>query len=67
MTDKRIYPSLAWSVNNAKKGTTFGAVASYSTEYDYKSYGTGLNFSKTSKDGNREFSAKVNAFLIHGK
>lgn len=63
MTDKRIYPSLAWSVNNAKKGTTFGAVASYSTEYDYKSYGTGLNFSKTSKDGNREFSAKVNAFF----
>lgn len=63
MSDKRIYPSLSWSVNNAKKGTSFGIVGSYSTEYDYKSYGTGLSFTKTSKDGNREFGAKVNAFF----
>ncbi len=63
MTDKRIYPSLAWSINNPKKGTTFGIVGSYSTEYDYKSYGAGLNFTKTSKDNNREFGAKVTAFF----
>ena len=61
--DTRIYPTLGWSVKNEKTGTTFGASASFSTEYDYKSMGASLNFIKSSRDNNREFGVKLNAFF----
>lgn len=61
--DKRFYPSLMWSDNNTDKGLTIGANLSYSTEYDYKSRGIGLNFSKQSKDKSREFGVKAAAFF----
>jgi Protein of unknown function (DUF3570) len=65
--DTRFYPSLSWNVQNEKKGTTAGLSTSFSTEYDYKSFGIGANFSKTSKDNNREFSMKAQAYLDQWK
>ena len=62
-SDTRYYPSLGWSVRNEKTKTTFGANASYSTEFDYKSYGIGASFAKASKDNNREFSARLQAYF----
>ncbi|MEP7252999.1 MAG: DUF3570 domain-containing protein, partial [Ginsengibacter sp.] len=61
--DTRIYPSISWSMENEKKGTTFGAGVSSSTEYDYQSFGGNINFSKKTKDKNGEFSAGVQVYL----
>ncbi len=62
-SDTRIYPSLGWSVKNDQKGTTFGITGSFSAEYDYTSLGLGANFTKTSKDNNRELTAKAQAYF----
>ncbi|MFD2934794.1 DUF3570 domain-containing protein [Spirosoma flavum] len=62
-SDTHIYPSLAWNVHNSDRHTTQGIALSYSTEYDYKSYGLNLNFAKTSADNNREISLKAGAFF----
>ncbi len=67
MKDTRIYPSLSWSVMNEKKGTTFGAAVSYSQEFDYQSFGATINFAKTTKNKNGEFSAKLQAYLDRWK
>lgn len=66
-SDVRVYPSLAWNIQNDRKGTNFGIVGSFSTEYDYTSVGGGLNFAKTSKDQNTEFAVKLQAFLDQWK
>lgn len=66
-SDTRIYPSVSWSVRDDKKRIGYGAVASYSHEYDYESRGVGLNFTKTSRDGNRELGLKASAFLDQWK
>jgi hypothetical protein len=60
--DTRIYPSIAWSEKD-NKGNTFGITGSYSTEFDYKSYGIGANYSKISKDNNKEFSVHLQSYL----
>lgn len=67
MSDTRIYPSLSWNVMNEKKGTTLGATASYSQEFDYQSLGGALNFAKQTKNKNGEFSAKLQAYLDRWK
>ncbi|WP_026898141.1 DUF3570 domain-containing protein [Daejeonella oryzae] len=61
--DTRIYPSVNWSVKDDIKHYSFGAGASYSQEYDYSSIGGNINFSKFSKDNNRELGIKLMAFL----
>ena len=61
--DVRFYPSVAWSVANPKKRTTKGLVLSASTEYDYQSVGLGWNFTKASKNENREFGIKFSSFF----
>lgn len=61
--DTRFYPSLGWSVKNERKGTLLGINASYSTEYDYTSFGLGAHFSKSSKDNNREIGVKLQAYF----
>lgn len=61
--DVRFYPSVTWAVNNEDKRSTISYNASASTEYDYLSIGSGLGWSKISKDRNREFSAKAQVFL----
>ena len=61
----RIYPSLDWTVENAKTGNTFGLGAYYSGEYNYKSLGADMHFSMKTADKNGEFSAKLQAYLDH--
>lgn len=61
--DTHFYPTISWSMKNDVNRTTKGLSVSYSTEYDYKSYGFNLNFAKASKDNNREFSMKGGAFF----
>ena len=50
-SDVRIYPSVNYNFTNQNKQFTIGTSAYYSTEYDYKSIGFGLNFSKTFSNG----------------
>lgn len=62
-SDVRVYPSIAYSVTNDQKRTSYSIVGSVSTEYDYLSKGIGAGWSKLSKDRNREFAVKAQAFL----
>jgi hypothetical protein len=61
--DTRIYPSLGYQVDGLKNGISMGAGISYSTEWDYISKGATFNFSKTTKDKNREFAVRLGMFL----
>ncbi|CAN5369688.1 DUF3570 domain-containing protein [soil metagenome] len=61
--DVRIYPSVSWTVENEKKGTSFGLNASASKEFDYQSFGFGATFSKKSANNNREVTLKAQAYL----
>lgn len=61
--DTRIYPSLTWSMENEKKGTTISAGVSSSTEFDYQSFGANIGFAKKTKDRNGEFSARIQAYF----
>lgn len=63
MSDVHFYPTLSWSRKDDKTHKTVGASFSYSTEWDYQSYGGNLNFSKSSKDNNTELSVKLGAFF----
>jgi hypothetical protein len=59
----RIYPTLSWSRENDKKGTSFGLGAYYSAESNYY-YSFGLNGSVSKKNKNNgEFSLKVVSFF----
>lgn len=58
----RIYPSLTWKRENEAKGSTLGWGLTYSGEYNYHSYGANLSYAKTSADGNREFTAKLQIY-----
>jgi hypothetical protein len=59
----RIYPSLDWTVENAKTGNTFGLGAYYSSEYNYLSRGLDLHFSKKTRDKSGEFTAKFQGYF----
>ncbi len=61
--DVRFYPSLTHTITNEKKGLSVGLTGSYSIESDYQSRGIAANFSTTSHDKSREFSAKAQAYL----
>ena len=61
--DTRIFPSVSWSVEDEKKGTTFGAGLSGSSEFDYQSIGVNANFSKKTNNRNGEFTAKAQAYI----
>jgi hypothetical protein len=62
-SDTRIYPSLAYNVENKEKGIIIGGIASVSKEFDYSSFGIGLNVAKISKDKNREIALKMQAYF----
>jgi hypothetical protein len=62
-TGTRIYPSLNWTVENSKKGNSFGIGAYYSGEYNYQSKGLDLHFSQKTADKNGEFSVKAQAYF----
>jgi hypothetical protein len=61
--DTRFYPSVGWTMENEKKGTTIGAGLSYSSEFDYQSFGINASFAKKTRDKSGEFSANLKAFL----
>ena len=61
----RIYPSFDWTTENSKTGNTLGIGAYYSGEYNYKSLGADLHFTKKTADKNGEFSFKIQAYLDH--
>ncbi|EHQ25610.1 DUF3570 domain-containing protein [Mucilaginibacter paludis] len=63
MSDVRIYPSLNWTVSNDKTGNAFGLTASYSHEFDYQSFGGGINLTRLSKNKNTQFDFKALVFL----
>jgi hypothetical protein len=60
---QRVYPSIDWTVENTKKGTSFGIGAYYSGEYNYKSTGADVHFSVKTHDKNGEFSAKLQGYF----
>ncbi len=60
--DTRKYPSLSFARRD-NKGNTLGLAASYSSEFDYTSYGLGLRYARTSKDDNREFSIQLQSYF----
>ncbi len=60
--DTRLYPSVDYTIKN-KQNFSAGANASYSTEFDYKSYGLGVHLTKASIDNNRELSLKLQAYF----
>lgn len=61
--DTRIYPSLHWTRSNEKTGNAIGASVSLSSEFDYQSRGIGFNLTRLSKDKNRQFDFKAQAFF----
>jgi hypothetical protein len=59
----RIYPTLNWSRENDRKGTSFGLGAYYSAEHNYyHSFGLNASVSKKNKT-NGEFSLKLVGFF----
>lgn len=61
--DNRIYPTLNWSRENEAKGSTIMGGVSYSTEFDYQSYGANIGFAQKTPNRMGEFTAKFQAFL----
>jgi Protein of unknown function (DUF3570) len=61
--DTRFYPSVGWTMENEKKGTTIGAGLSYSSEFDYQSFGANISFAQKTKNKMGELSAKLQAYL----
>jgi hypothetical protein len=48
--DTRFYPSVNWTNSNLTTGNSIGFSASYSHEYDYQSFGAGINLTRISAD-----------------
>jgi hypothetical protein len=61
--DTRIYPTLSYGIADSKTGWSYGGSLSFSTEYDYKSFGIGLNVAKTSTDKNTEVALKLQSYF----
>ena len=61
--DTRFYPSIGWSVENERKGTTFGTGLSFSGEFDYTSIGANVNYSKKTNNRNGELILKGQVFI----
>jgi len=61
--DTRFYPSFGWTMENEKKGITVGAGISYSSEFDYQSFGVNVNFAQKTPNKNGELAAKLQAYI----
>jgi hypothetical protein len=59
----RIYPSLDWTIENAKSGTTFGVGTYYSDEFNYHSLGADAHFSVKTADKMGEFGVKLQGYF----
>ena len=62
-SDTRVYPSVNWSIEDEKKGTTVGMGLSTSKEFDYLSFGGNISFAKKTNNKNGEFTAKFQTYL----
>jgi hypothetical protein len=58
----RLYPSLDWTRENEKKGTSFNLGAYYSNEFNYQSIGVNAGATKKTKN-NGEFGLKLSAYF----
>ncbi|HEX9509731.1 MAG TPA: DUF3570 domain-containing protein [Puia sp.] len=58
----RLYPSLDWTRENEKKGTSFSLGAYYSNEFNYQSLGVSAGFTKKTKK-NGEFGLKLSGYF----
>ncbi|WP_321481011.1 DUF3570 domain-containing protein [uncultured Bacteroides sp.] len=61
--DARVSPTASYLFENTKKKYALGGGLSFSKEFDYTSFGGNLLYSKSTKDGNTQFSAKASVFL----
>lgn len=61
--DTRFYPSLEWSRENEKTGTTLFGGLSFSTEFDYQSIGANVGISQKTPNKMGELSAKFKAYV----
>ena len=61
--DSRLFPSINWSVENQKKGSTIGVGVSLSSEFDYQSIGANVLFAQKTKNRSGEFTARFQAYL----
>ena len=61
--DTRFYPSLGWTMENEAKGSTAGAGVSFSSEFDYTSFGANIHFAQKTKNRSGEFNAKLQAYF----
>ncbi|MDR6736698.1 DUF3570 domain-containing protein [Sphingobacterium sp. 2149] len=61
--DNRIYPSISWSRENEKKGSTLMGGISLSSEFDYQSYGANIGFAQKTKNRMGEFTARFQTYL----
>lgn len=61
--DTRFYPSLEWSRENEKTGTTLFGGLSFSTEFDYQSIGANVGIAQKSPNKMGELSAKFQAYV----
>lgn len=61
--DSRLFPSVGWTVENQKKGSSIGVGVSLSSEFDYQSIGANVMFAQKTKNRNGEFTVKFQAYL----
>ena len=61
--DTRAHFNGTWSSSNEATGHAWNVSGSVSAEYDYSSVGFGGGYTKTSKNGNREFGASGQVFI----
>jgi hypothetical protein len=66
-SERRIYPTISYSVKNNVKRRAIGFIGYYSTEYDYTSLSPGFTFTKFSEDNNKELTVKLQAFFDNRK
>jgi hypothetical protein len=59
----RFYPSIDFTHENVKAGSSFGFGTYYSGEYNYQSLGADLHFSQKTADKNGEFTAKLQGYF----
>jgi hypothetical protein len=61
--DSRLFPSVNWSVENQRKGSTMGVGLALSSEFDYQSVGVNVSVAQKTKNRNGEFTARFQAYL----
>ncbi|MFT4665582.1 MAG: hypothetical protein ACI8YQ_003527 [Polaribacter sp.] len=65
--DLRQYGTVSYSRKNLRRGETYSAKVSGSTEYDYTSVSFGLSFAKEFNEGNSELSLNAQMFRDNWK